>query len=269
MTSAQTMRRHCVDNPSARGVFRRRSGPWRRVAILLVLILLAGCRRGQNLAVNARLLSPYPQPVVWAVAPLNNETGTSVVDPLRVTDLLVKEVQQINGIDVVPLQRVLDAYRGMNIGDIQTPAEARSIARLVGADAVLIGSITAYDPYDPPVLGLTLELFSRDTENESDGMQELSTAASDRVMSDYLSNSAPISIASAIIDSSDNGVRIDLQYFAEGRTDPNTALGWRRYMKSMDLYTEYVSHHLIRTLLYEESRRISRTASRYSASPSF
>src|SRR5690606_2123679 len=109
--------------------------------------------------VNPPLIAPYAEPRIWAVAPLTNESGVSTMDALRLSDVLADEAQRVQGLAVLPVQRGLDAMRAMNLGQVQSPEEARALAQLVGADAILVGTIGAYDPYDPPKLGMALQLF--------------------------------------------------------------------------------------------------------------
>jgi len=58
-----------------------------------------------------------------------------------------------------------------------------------------------------------------------------------------------------VLDASDNGVRLDLERFARGRTEMDSALNWKRYLVVMDLYTQYVADRLLRDLLREERVR--------------
>ncbi len=230
---------------------------WRLIwAILLCLLPLAtGCMRKQ-VFINAPPLSPYREPVIWAVAPLANETGVSTVDVLAMADIIAHEVQNIHGIDALPVQRVLDGMRAMDIGGIDSPATARSLARVIGADAIIVGSITAYDPYRPPMLGMTLQLYHANAMQLGDDViDQIGTAASDRSLHGFGEGDQPASSVSVVLDAADNGVRLSLEQFARGRTESNSALNWERYLVVMDLYTQYVVDRLLRDLLREERTR--------------
>lgn len=230
----------------------------RRRAVLAAALLaaLGGCARPQRPVINPRLISPYDEPVTWAVAPLANESGVSVVDGVNVADLIAREVQKIDGIDAVPVQRVLEGMRAMDIGSIDSPHTARSLARLIGVDGIIVGSITAWDPYNPPILGLTLQLYAAAPAPIADGaIENISRAASDTMLQGFGPADWPSSSVAIVADASDNGVRLDVERFARGRTETNSALNWQRYLVVMDLYTQYVVERLLRELLREERWR--------------
>ena len=235
------------------------------MGVLSVLVSAIGC--AERTVIHAPLASPYPAEKVWAIAPLSNESGTSAVDPLYMSDLVAREFQQVRHIDMLPLSRVLQGMRAMQINQVQSVSEAQALIRLLNIDGLIVGTITAYDPYHPPVLGLTLQLFTSGNEsarrsgsdapiNSGKGVRILGASPSDSALPGLRVFSQPVSSVSAIVDSSDNAVMLDVKQFAEGRTDPDTALGWEKYLYSMDAYTLYVSHRLIRDLLNEERSRM-------------
>lgn len=236
-------------------------------ALMTLILAASGCH--QPLQVNAPLVAPYEQ--IWAIAPLVNESGASVVDSLAVTDLLREEAEKIHGVDAIPVQRTLEAMRAMDLGRIDSPAQARTLARLVGADAILVGVITAYDPYQPPKLGLTLQIYPAEnvTDVSSLDLRRLEAAATDPLEPSDPPRDPAFSGISQVVDAADNGVRIDLENFARGRTDPDTAFHWERFLVVMDLYTQYVCHRLLADLLFQERLRVlrSRTMTTRSRSP--
>ena len=58
------------------------------------------------------------------------------------------------------------------------------------------------------------------------------------------------------LDASNHEVLIELKEYAKGRHDPKSALTWRRYTASMDLYTQFAAYHSVKHLLQEEQRRL-------------
>ena len=230
---------------------------WRSLlAVSALLLLLGGCMRHSRPVINPRLISPYDEPATWAVAPLANESGVSIADGVIIADIIAREVQKIEGIDALPVQRVLDGMRAMDIGSIDSPATAQSLARLIGADGIIVGSITAYDPYKPPMLGLTLQLYTAAPRPMGDdAIDNLSRAPSDTSLHGFEPHESPAAGVAAVFDASDNGVRLDVERFARGRTEIDSALNWERYLVVMDLYTQYVADRLLRDLLKEERMR--------------
>lgn len=232
---------------------------------------LTGC--DNRTVVNAPTMSPYPAGKMWAIAPLINESGTSAVDPLHLSDLLAQELQQVSRIDVLPVSRVLVGLRSMNIDRVHSVAEAQALVRLLDVDGLIVGTITAYDPYNPPVLGLTLQLYTSGREianddreaplNSAKGVRILGATPSDSRLPGLRTFSQPVASVSAILDASDNAVRLDVERFARGRTDPDSILGWERFLYSMDAYTAYVGHRVIRDLIREERLRMGRQMVRF------
>lgn len=238
-----------------------------RLILVTILLLpcwmpLAGCTLWpghDKPQINAPLRSPYPGPKVWGVAPLANESGTSAVDPLHIADLVTQEVQQADRIDTIPVQRVLEAMRAMNLGQITSPGQAQQLARILDLDGLIVGTITAYDPYNPPTLGLTLQLYTLTDPGMGAGFDPVRLGASptDRQLDELRQFRQPVASASAIRAAAENAVLRDLESFARGRTTADTALGWERYLVSMDLYTRYVSHGLIASLFRQERLRLA------------
>jgi hypothetical protein len=238
------------------------------VLVALGVALGLGCARANEptLVEPGRLVSPYPaaSDVVWVVAPLTNESGSSLVDELAVTDELVNQIRQVRGLSALPTNRALAAMRALEIPAIRTPAEAIALATATGADAVLVGTITAWDPYDPPELGLSVALFTRTgamhgiaaTGSGTDPMT-LRTAVREDAPTAGAVGMGPVSSVADHADASNHAVLAEVKAFAVGRHDDRTALGWQVYVKSMKRYTEFVCYRLMDRLLAAERARVS------------
>ncbi|HZW08435.1 MAG TPA: hypothetical protein VFF69_00890 [Phycisphaerales bacterium] len=262
MTSAQTML-----------AIRRR-----RLGAVLALAACAACLGAcEALAPKRPELTPPPAPtapydasqgeVLWAVLPLRNESGTEIFDPLAVSDRLVAAAEEVEGIRTVPLNRTLQAMHALDITAVRDPADVHRIADAMGVDGVIVGSITAYDPYDPPTIGLSLALYAR-THAMSARRQEhaidpraLTSAPTDGPPDPRVADrDRPAAVASAHLDAKDHAVLAAIKAYAEGRHDPRSALGWKRYTASMDLYTQFATQHLVSALLAKEQRRLGALA---------
>src|SRR5256885_5949186 len=82
---------------------------------------------------------------VWAVAPAINLSGQREVDPLLQADLLYQQVQQVRGLTVVPVNRVVEVYAGLGIEQVQSAEQASLVCDLLGCDALLVPTVTAFD----------------------------------------------------------------------------------------------------------------------------
>lgn len=236
--------------------------------VLALALLLAGCVSPERLHPPRVLTSPYPPSggnFLWAVTPLANESGTSDADTLAVSDALAAEIQQTRGLDAVPVNRVIEAMRALEIERIDSPTAAVSVARALGADAVVAGTITAWDPYEPPTIGMALSLFVlRDDLREPSALSQpidprsLQAAATDDGAPMRAGPQTPVSSVAEHLDASNHEVLLRLQAYASGRSDADSALGWRQHAASMSLFTEFATHRLTERLLDAERIRVAR-----------
>jgi hypothetical protein len=235
--------------------------------VIAFVITLSGCA-GEQLHAPRSLSSPYPASsgeFLWAVAPVANESGTSDADPLLVSDSLVAQVQQIHGLNAIPVNRVLEVMRSLEIEVIDSPAAAVQVAKALGADAVVAGTITAWDPYEPPEIGLAISLFVLRDEMRSPGARSpgvdpraLQAAPTDYTLPTRASPTTPVSSVSEHLDAANHEVLMRLRDYADGRHDPDAPMGWRRYAASMSLFTEFACHRLTERLLDAERIRVAR-----------
>lgn len=122
-------------------------------------LLLAGCSALPDIAHEPQFHNPFPQLHRVAVLPFYNQSADPTVDQDRVALAYYAELQQIPGFEVMPVgvaKRVL-TDSGM---DPRTGAEFQALARMLGVDAVVVGSVTEYSPYYPPRLGLSVRWYA-------------------------------------------------------------------------------------------------------------
>ena len=272
MTTEQTM---LVAHPYPRADWR--GYLWSRLAagalvlaMLAVMPVVAGCaQKEQRLKAPQALVSPYDASqgdVLWAVVPLRNESGTTVADMYLVSDKVVAAASQVRGVRCLPLNRTIGAMRSLEMVDLASPADAEKLARALGVDGLIVGSITAYDPYNPPKLGLALALYSRPglVTRKPDANAGVDTRKLTFQPTDYQHfprsgyQEAPASVVSEFLDGKNHQVLMDVQAYAQGRHDEKSALGWRRYLASMDLFSEFGAWHGVNRLLEHEWIRSAR-----------
>lgn len=228
---------------------------------------LVGCAAPQSsLMPPNTLTAPYdPQAgeALWAVVPPINESGSTLFDPLEIGDALVGAVSEIRGVSALPLNRTIQAMRALGIEQISSPAEVASLSKAMGVDGLVVPSVSAWDPYDPPVIGLAVALYAREGSTGVAGLdpKALSVAATD---SAFLAGSnfaeRPVVAKIEHLDARNHQVQMWVREYAQGRSDPGSALNWRIYFASMDLYTEFAAYHVVRQLIGEEWIRTARVA---------
>lgn len=226
-----------------------------------VVLAAQGCFGGERLLEPAALHSPYPLPRVWAVAPFANESGVSKVDTARIADAFTYEIEQVRGLQTVPVNRVLAGMKLLDIKDVSSEADAVALLNVLDVDGLIAGTVTAYDPYTPMKLGLAVQLFGRE---RSGAMGSIDPRA---LVKSSVGEPAVESVsrhttaqASGIFDASNHAVRVRLHAYAKSRNQPGSAFGSRIYDVSMDLYAQFVSYRLISDLLEAEQGTAVRLA---------
>jgi len=198
---------------------------------------------------------------VWAVAPAINLSGQRDVDPLLQADLLYQQVQQVRGLTVVPVNRVAEVYAGLGVEQVQSAEQAALVCDLLGCDALLVPTVTAFDPYDPPKLGASLHLFAKPGNfarpANVDPRELVRRAAPPRDESMPGPRNAEFLQAVGMYDAANGTTRGALQAYASGRHDPLGPMGTKEYLASMDRYCGFVYAQLTADLLRQarEARR--------------
>jgi hypothetical protein len=188
---------------------------------------------------------------VWAVAPAVNLSGQDV-DPLIQADDLFEQLQQVEGLTVIPVNRVAQVFASLQIARVQSAEQAQIVCEQLGCDALVVPTVTIYDPYDPPKLGAALQVFRKGKQEQVPNVDvhELSRAATpppgEPLPPPQL---AGFKQSVGMFDAANGSVLERLDTYAAGRNDPNGPLGQREYVLNMDRYCGFVYHELIRDLL--------------------
>ena len=223
---------------------------------------LTGCDTYRKPSVE-RLSNPYDHPRVIAVAPLRNESGSIEADGVIMADHLTRQFENAIGIHTVPVNRVLAAMEGLRARGVSNEQVAVALMSILKVDGLVAGTITAYDPYDPPKLGISVELFTTDRIEpmDADLIRQLSMAeSSDQVGVRAPLRQYPVTRASGHFDASDPRTKDLMQLYASNRgSEQYKHESWRRYRISMDLYSEFVAYAVTRSLLSAERQRLLET----------
>ena len=229
-----------------------------RILLGLATAIVAGCGTVPDRAPG--LTAPYAERRVFAVAPLLNESGSAAADTLRLADRLTEQLTLTRRVDTLPVNRVLAAMEAAGIRRVASREQALRLTRTLGIDALVVGTVTSYDPYDPPRLGLNVDLYFGDTyAAEVFDIRRLSRSATDTTQLRAATTGAqPVSAFSALWDASHPVVQDRLHAFGVGRgTDYGaTATEARLYRISMDLYSSFVAYEACRRLMDLEFLRL-------------
>lgn len=222
--------------------------------------------------------SPYAERQLWAVVPLRNESGTMQADGYRMADHLARQLETIARIDVMPVNRVIAAMQALELASIDRMVDAHRLQAALGADGLVVGSITAFEPYDPPKIGLAVELYLDprremptvfDTRTLSRAAVESQTHPSRR-RAEERAPGGPASAISDYYDAADPRIAGWLEAYAERKqrgVDAHDAISRSLYRHSIDLYSEFVAHLAVSHLLAAEYYRVAEQAGRTRGQP--
>lgn len=216
---------------------------------------LAGCEQPPRpYGTERQMFLPGERRQVWAVAPAVNLSGQKVVDPILQADLVYQQLQQVHGLTVVPVDRVVEVMAGMHVDRIQTADQAAVVCDLLGCDALVIATVTVYDPYDPPKFAGSLQVFNKPQEYvhpEKVNLRELARSPSETA-GDPMALPPPdtrFMQAVGMFDAANGTTRDALNDYALGRNDPTGPMGVREYVKNMDRYCGFAYSALAADLL--------------------
>lgn len=220
---------------------------------LLLASALVGCQEHPKpYGAEAQSFLPGAHREIWAVAPAVNLSG-QVVDPLIQADDLYQQLQQVHGLTVIPVNRVAEVFAALQIARVQSQEQATLICDQLGCDALIVPTITIFDPYDPPKLGVSLQVLRKGKvppKLQNVDVHELSRMATPPPTA-ALPPPQALSFRQSVgmFDATNGSVREKLAIYAAGRDDPMGPLGNREYLLNMDRYSGFVYHELIQDLL--------------------
>lgn len=228
--------------------------------ILAALALLAGCHKPKY-GQEQQLTLQAPVRPVWAVAPAINLSGEPEVDPLLQADLLFEQLQAVNNVTVIPVNRVVAVYAALGITKVESEQQAEVVCDQLGCDALIIPTITAYDPYDPPKVGMAIQLLARPSSIHQPNVDARKLAREATPDDDQALPLHPGFIqVVGMYDSANGSVRDAVLKYAKGRNDPRGPMGSKEYFMSMDRYCGFAYHALIADLLRQTETQMLASA---------
>ena len=224
----------------------------------MTLAMLAGCQSPPKAHPRELTLSsPYPDVRTFAVAPAQNLSGMPTVDVLRISDTVFSELQQVEGLEVLPVNKTLQVMQKLNLRRIDSVAAAQRVAGQLGVDALVVPVITEYDPYRPPVVGMVLQLYTPGVPEPAAGPTARDITGSELQPATQAYAAQPVSTVTAVFNASNQSVLRELHAFAEGRTDYGSALQEDQFLDDQDAYVRFVAHAMVARLMEVERARLA------------
>jgi hypothetical protein len=225
------------------------------IGLVTAMTIASGCTHPEpKYGREEKLFLPGTRAQVWAVAPAVNLSGQKEVDPLTQADLLFEQLQQVRGLTVVPVNRVVEVYAAMRIDRVQSEQQAMQVCDALGCDALIVPTVTMYDPYNPPKFGGAVQLFLRHPMGgeavgvDAHELTRQASAASPNQPPGLPRRSNFVQVAD-IYDAQNGSVRDKVAAYAAGRFDPKGPMKANEYYISMDRFVGFAYHDLIVTML--------------------
>jgi hypothetical protein len=172
---------------------------------------------------------------------------------------MASELSYTEGISVIPVSRVLGALAAQGAEGVESPSQAFELTKLLGADAVLVFAVIEYDPYDPPTIGISAQLYgSVPRERGSVDPVALSRRTSAAVNETSKAHRL-LAQTQRVFNAAHDDTVHDIRKFAAERDSGASPYGWRQYVVNQQGYIRYCCHATIRGLLNEcDSERMGR-----------
>ena len=125
----------------------------------LLLVVTAGCTALPDIAHQPQFHNPFPQLSRVAVLPFYNQSDDPTVDQDQVALAYYNELQAIPGFEVMPVGVAKQLVVASGIAP-RTPEDFQALARYMDVDAIVVGSVTEFDPYYPPRMGIAARWYA-------------------------------------------------------------------------------------------------------------
>lgn len=124
--------------------------------------LVGGCVLVPETRYRDSLHNPFPQLARVAVLPFFNQSSEPTVNSEQVAESYYAAVQAIPGFEVLPVGVTKGQWfaYAMRFGEPKTGEDFQRLAQYLDVDAVVVGSVTDFDAYYPPRIGLTVHWYA-------------------------------------------------------------------------------------------------------------
>lgn len=185
-----------------------------------------------------------------AVAPAINQCGSPDFDPEHVADDMAAELTFVDGISVIPVSRATQQMARLGLARIRGAEDAQRIAGMLGADAILVFAVTAYNPYDPPRIGISAVLYGQ-LPGRRGGVDvaALSGAPTGDDATATTPNGWVLAQTSRMYDASHDDLIADLKDYARDRNADDSPYGYRAFVVSQRRFAQYCCNATVRLLL--------------------
>lgn len=127
-----------------------------------LILALVGCNLCPTKWERERVHNPFPQIKRVAVLPFFNQSSEPTIDTELVAEKYYAALQTVPGFEVLPVgvAKAQWLQYSMQHGEPMTGQEFQALARHMGVEALVIGSVTDFDAYYPPRMAMTVHWYA-------------------------------------------------------------------------------------------------------------
>jgi len=124
--------------------------------------LSGGCALFPETRQRDEIHNPFPQLKRVAVLPFFNQSSEPTVNSDLVAEKYYAALQAIPGFEVLPVGVAKAQWLQYSLahGEPRTGAEFQQLAKQMGVEALVVGSVTDFDAYYPPRLAMTVHWYA-------------------------------------------------------------------------------------------------------------
>ncbi len=224
--------------------------------LFLALLFVTGCNNADK-GPEMVFRNPY-RPNVWTVAvvPFKNDSGSTAFDTISMTDEFFTELASVqDNIQVLSVNHVLAAQNKLGLTKIRNEDDLSAVAEEIGADALFVGKITRYQPYQPPLIGITVQVFEQRQPGQNQPIEGEGFDPSQltRQPTTFELDSSPVLKAvvqvNDVFDAANKDVIRQVEQYSATLAE-DSPLGINKVLTSSG-YMRFVSHQVIGRLLFD------------------
>ncbi len=135
--------------------------PNRLLLLAILVCLFSGCALVPDMRHKPQTTNPFPQIKTVAVLPFFNQSEEPTLSGQRVALAYMNQLQAIRGFEVLPQGAVQSKVQEFTRNNpLANGQDFQALARFMGVDAVLVGSVTDYQAYYPPRLSMKVNWYA-------------------------------------------------------------------------------------------------------------
>ncbi len=160
-------------------------------------------------------------------------------------NFLVKDLNVLRPEDV---SEILSRKKGGDFSYPGTVEEARKLASAIEADAVIAGEVFEFDPYQPPVLGVSLMMVSREKRGTTINLDRWMQSAKPPLQSTAENRERITGGLSITYDANRDDLREKIRAYAKAHVQEDYAFEDEERWLLMDKFVPFVATNLTRRL---------------------